>query len=97
MEPVYQEALGLEFQLRDIPFVPQVELPIVYKDFTLKKTYRADFLCYEGIIVELKAISAVAAVDWAQLMNYLKASKLRVGLLFNFGNVPRLEHRRIII
>ena len=97
LEPVYQEALAIEFQLREISFVPQVDLPIVYKDFTLKKTYRADFVCYDGIIIELKAISAVTPVDWAQLMNYLKASKLRVGLLFNFGSVPRLEHRRIVI
>ena len=97
LEPVYQEALELEFQLRDIPFASQVDLPIVYKEFTLKKTYRADFVCYESIIVEIKALSALTPVDWAQLMNYLKASRLRVGLLFNFGSVPRMEHRRIII
>lgn len=97
LEPVYQEALELEFQLRDIPFASQVDLPIVYKEFTLKKTYRADFVCYESIIVEIKAFSALTPVDWAQLMNYLKASRLRVGLLFNFGSVPRMEHRRIII
>lgn len=97
LKPVYQEALELEFQLRDIPFASQVDLPIVYKEFTLKKTYRADFVCYESIIVEIKALSALTPVDWAQLMNYLKASRLRVGLLFNFGSVPRMEHRRIII
>ena len=97
LEPVYQGALEVEFQLRDIPFASQVDLPIVYKEFTLKKTYRADFVCYESIIVEIKALSALTPVDWAQLMNYLKASRLRVGLLFNFGSVPRMEHRRIII
>jgi len=97
LEPVYQEALAIEFQLRDIPFLPQVDLPIVYKDFTLKKTYRADFVCYDSIIVEIKALVALTNVDWAQLMNYLKASSMRVGLLFNFGSIPRMEHRRIII
>jgi GxxExxY protein len=97
LEPVYQEALAIEFQLREIPFISQVELPIVYKDFTLKKTYRADFVCYDSIIIEIKALSALTPVDWAQLMNYLKASQLRVGLLFNFGSIPRMEHRRIVI
>lgn len=97
LEQVYQEALAIEFQLREIPFLPQVELPIVYKDFTLKKTYRADFVCYDSMIIEIKALSTLTNVDWAQLMNYIKASQMRVGLLFNFGSVPRMEHRRIII
>lgn len=97
LEPVYQEALAIEFQLRDIPFLPQVDLPIVYKEYTLKKTYGADFVCYDSIIVEIKALVALTKVDWAQLMNYLKASSMRVGLLFNFGSIPRMEHRRIII
>jgi GxxExxY protein len=97
LEPVYQEALAIEFQLRDIPFLPQVDLPIVYKDFTLKKTYRADFVCYDSIIVEIKALVALTNADWAQLMNYLKASSMRVVLLFNFGSIPRMEHRSIII
>lgn len=97
LEPVYQEALELEFQMRDIPFVSEALLPIKYKHLTLKKTYKADFVCYEKIIVEIKALTSLTAVDSAQLLNYLKASQLRVGLLFNFGSVGRLEHKRMII
>lgn len=97
LEPVYQEALGLELELRNIPFVAQARLPIQYKHLTLKKRYKADFVCYDKIIVEIKALSSLTAVDSAQLLNYLKASQFRVGLLFNFGSVGRLEHKRMII
>ena len=97
LEPVYQEALELELGLREIPFRAQQELPIRYKDFTLKKYYKADLVCYGKIIVEIKAIAALTPVDWAQLLNYLKASGFRVGLLFNFGSNNRLEHKRMII
>jgi GxxExxY protein len=69
----------------------------VYKDHQLIKGYYADFLCYGQIIVEIKSITALSQVDWSQVMNYLKASKLRVGLLFNFGSVGRLETKRIVI
>lgn len=97
LEPVYQEALAYEFGLRSIPFKAQKKLPIMYKEYQLKKGYFADFLCYEQIIVEIKAISALSPVDWSQIMNYLKASKSRVRLLFNFGSVGRLETKRIVI
>lgn len=97
LEPVYQEALALEFGLRQVPFTAQVKLPIRYKDFVLKKKYRADFVCFGRIIVEIKAESALTGVDWAQVMNYMKASQFRVGLLFNFGSERTLEKKRIII
>ena len=97
LEPVYQEALAYEFGLRSVPFEAQKKLPIVCKDHQLEKGYFADFLCYEQIIVEIKAITALSQVDWSQIMNYLKASKLRVGLLFNFGSLGRLETKRIVI
>jgi len=97
LEPVYQEALALEFGLRGIPFTSQARLPIKYKDFVLNKKYRADFVCFEKIIVEIKAQTALAAVDWAQLINYLKASNFRLGLLFNFGSAQTLEKKRVII
>lgn len=97
LEPVYQEALTYEFGLRNILFEPQKKLPILYKDHQLKKGYYADFLCFEQIIVEIKAITAMTPVDWSQIMNYLKASKLRVGLLFNFGSLGSLEKKRIVI
>lgn len=97
LEPVYQEALAYEFGLRNIPFTSQTELPIKYKDYVLQKRYRADFVCYEKIIVEIKALSALTPVDWAQLLNYMKASQFRVGLLFNFGSSGCLEQKRMII
>ena len=97
LEPVYQEALALELGLRRIPFTAQTRLPIRYKDFTLKKKYRANFVCFEKIIVEIKSLTALMGVDWARLLNYLKASEFRVGLLFNFGSSKTLEKKRLII
>ena len=97
LEPVYQEALALEFGLRGVPFTAQTRLPIRYKDYILKKGYRADFVCFDKIIVEIKAQTALVAIDWAQLLNYMKASQFRVGLLFNFGSVKDLEKKRMII
>jgi len=96
-EPVYQEALEIELGLRSVPFDPQKRLHIEYKGRTLEKGYIADFWCFEQIIVEIKAISSLSPVDWSQLMNYLKASKLRVGLLFNFGSHGRMEMKRIVV
>ena len=97
LEPVYQEALGYEFDLRQIPFTPQTRLTIKYKDRVLKKGYRADFVCFDKIIVEIKAQTALTGIDWSQVMNYMKASSFRVGLLFNFGSVTALEKKRIVI
>ena len=96
-EPVYQEALGIEFELRNILFEPQKRLHIEYKGRTLEKGYIADFLCFDQIIVEIKAVTNLSPVDWSQVMNYLKASKLRVGLLFNFGSHSRMEMKRVVI
>lgn len=97
LEPVYQEALAIEFGLRGVPFTAQTRLPIRYKDYILKKGYRADFVCFDKIIVEIKAQTALVAIDWAQLLNYMKASHFRVGLLFNFGSVKDLEKKRMVI
>ncbi len=97
LEPVYQEALAYEFGLRGVPFEAQKRLPIFYKEHELEKGYFADFVCYGQIIVEIKATVALAPVDWSQLMNYLKASKLRVGLSFNFGSHGRPEIKRMVI
>jgi GxxExxY protein len=96
-EPVYQEALGIEFELRNILFEPQKRLHIEYKGRSLQKGYIADFMCFGEIIVEIKAIASLSPVDWSQIMNYLKASKLRVGLLFNFGSHGKMEMKRIVI
>ena len=96
LEAVYQEALEIELAERGIPFVSQKELRILYKGQPLKKTYISDLTCYEKIIVELKAIDRLTGKDTAQLLNYLKATGLHLGLLINFGNSEKLEWERRI-
>lgn len=95
LEAVYQTALALEFTERGIPFRAEVELPVYYKGQRLACGYRADFVCYEDVLVETKAISALTSADHAQLINYLKATRHRRGLLFNFG-APSLETKRLV-
>lgn len=95
LEAVYQEALSLEFDVQDIPYEQQKEINIFYKGLLLDKTYRTDFLCYNKIIVELKAASALASDHEAQLLNYLKATGLKVGLLINFG-AESLQYKRMV-
>ncbi len=96
-EPVYQEALEIEFGLRSIPFEREKWLQVSYKGHALRKQYKADFLCFGQIIVELKAQTALTSIDWSQVINYLKASNLRIGLLFNFGHPRFLEKKRLIV
>jgi GxxExxY protein len=95
LELVYQTALALEFQERGIPFQAEVPLPIRYKSKLLTCAYRADFVCFESIIVETKAIAALTGADEAQLINELKATGLQRGLLLNFG-ATSLEHKRLV-
>ncbi len=95
LEAVYQEALSLEFALRNIPFQKEIELPIHYKDKILSTHYRADFICYESVIVELKALSQLSGIEESQIINYLKATGLKTGLLFNFGS-SSLEYKRFV-
>jgi GxxExxY protein len=97
LEGVYQEALVMEFGLRGIPFHAQAALQITYKGRALNLKYVPDFVVYDHIIIELKAIKAIGANEEAQLLNYLKASGLRVGLLLNFGAVRRLEWSRFVL
>lgn len=96
LEAVYHEALAVEFRQRGIPFAHEVELPVLYHKVRLNTVYRADFICYEAIIVELKALDTLTSRDQAQLMNYLKASGLRRGLLLNFGDTS-LQHKRFVL
>src|ERR1700738_1329103 len=96
LELVYQTALALEFQERGIPFKAEVALPIRYKDKLLTCAYRADFVCFESIIVETKAIATLTSADAAQLINELKATGLQRGLLLNFG-ATSLEHKRLVL
>jgi GxxExxY protein len=95
LEPVYQEALALELAARAVPCRREVELPIFYKGRHLKATYRADFVCYESIVVELKALARLSGTEEAQLLNYSKASGHEIGLLLNFG-APSLDYKRFI-
>ena len=95
LEAVYQEALAIELGVRGIPFRQGVELEIRYKGQVLRCRYIADLLCFGDIIVELKAISTLSGADKAQVLNYLRAAGLRLGLLINFG-ASRLEVRRLV-
>ena len=94
LEPVYQEALAIEFDLLGIPYEKEVKLEISYKDHKLDKIYYADFVCFESIIVELKAVSKLINAHKAQLINYLNAINKEVGLLINFGEAS-LKWQRI--
>jgi len=96
LEAVYQEALAIELAARGIPFQREVELPIRYKGQLLRPKYRADFACYESVMVETKAIAQLTGADQGQLINELKATGIEIGLLVNFG-APSLEYRRVVL
>ena len=96
LEAVYQEALTKEFLLRAIPFRREIELPISYKGNLLAVKYKPDFICYDTIIVELKALDRLSGKEKAQVINYLKATGMERGLLLNFGTT-RLEYERLIL
>ena len=91
LEAVYQECLEREFHFRHIPFEAQKELILTYKGAPLVQTYFPDFMCYGKIIVELKAVKEIAPEHKAQLLNYLIASGLELGMLVNFGHYPKAE------
>jgi GxxExxY protein len=96
LESVYQEAMELELGLRNIPFKRQCPLKLTYKGITLQKTFVADLICFDQILVELKAIESTGQREEAQVLNYLKTTGLRVGLLINFGDPGRLDWTRLI-
>jgi GxxExxY protein len=96
LEPPYQDALEIEFGLRGIPFVREAMQPIYYKGTKLRSSYRPDFICFDGIVVELKALGNLGSVEEAQLLNYLRITRYRRGVLLNFG--PKtLQHKRFIL
>ena len=97
LESVYQECLEKELKSRDIPFEPQKELVLTYKGTRLNHVYKPDFIFYDSIIGEIKAVKEIANEHRAQVMNYLKATGYRLGLLINFGHYPKSTVERIII
>ena len=97
LEAVYQECLEKEFKARGIPFLAQQPLSLAYKGEILIQTYQPDFICHDKIIVELKAVKALAAEHRAQAINYLKATGLRLALLVNFGHYPQAEIERLVL
>jgi GxxExxY protein len=97
LEPVYQECLEIEFRHRGIPNLAQAELRLIYKDEPLVQTYKPDFLCFDKIVVELKAVKELVAEHRAQLINYLKATNMRLGLLVNFGSYPKIQIERMVL
>jgi GxxExxY protein len=96
LEAVYQEALEIELESRQLPFEAQKSLVIVYKKRRLKKEYMADLVCHGQIIVEIKALDRLSGKEESQILNYLKVTGLRVGVLINFGSSGRLEWKRFV-
>jgi GxxExxY protein len=94
-EPVYQECLGFEFELQQIPFVSQVELQLDYKGRLLTQYFKPDFICFDKILVEIKALAHLVDVHRAQALNYLNATRFDLVLLVNFGHFPKVEYERI--
>lgn len=94
LESVYQEALEIEFLKRGIPYEREKELKIYYEGKAMRQTYRGDFVCYNNIIVELKAVAHLDDMHRSQIYNYLKATGYKLGLLYNFGHYDGLEYER---
>lgn len=97
LEPVYQECLEIELGLQKIPFRAQSSLQLSYKDWPLKHRYEPDFICFDKIILEIKAVSKLTDEHRAQVLNYLKATSYKLGLLINFCSHPKLEYERIVL
>ena len=95
LEAVYQEALEEEFISQGIPFIREIELPIFYKEKKLNKHYNADFLCFNKVIVELKALTELTSQHESQVINYLKATGMELGILVNFGQ-SSLQYKRFV-
>ncbi len=96
LESVYQEAFANEFVSSSVPFEKEKILEIEYKGITLKKKFIADFVCFDSIIVELKAVNALNEEHISQVISYLRATNLRLGLLINFG-AGKLQYKRVIL
>jgi GxxExxY protein len=97
LEAVYQECLAIELSVREIPFEAQKELGLTYRGNVLQQKYVPDFVCYDRIILEIKACAHLTEEHYAQLINYLYGCGVRLGLLANFGHHPKLEYKRMVV
>ncbi len=97
LEPVYQECLQLELAAQGIPFRPQIELTLQYIGKLLEQTYKPDFIYFDKIIVEIKAVKELTSEHRAQVHNYLHATGYKLGLLVNFSHYPKVESERIVL
>jgi GxxExxY protein len=96
LEPVYQECMEIELRLQGVPYVQKKSLALEYKSCPLLSTYTPDFICHEKIVLELKAVTGLTDEHRAQVQNYLKATRLKLGLLVNFGHYPKAQVERIV-
>ncbi len=96
LEAVYQEVLTIEFQNQKIPYEREKDLKLYYKNVQLQKRYKVDFVCYDNIIIEVKALSGLNSEHESQLLNYLRATNLRLGILINFGQ-KSLKYKRLVL
>jgi GxxExxY protein len=97
LEPVYQECLELELGDRNVPLIAKPLLSLTYKNRSLKNKYQPDLVCHDKIVVELKAVTGLAGEHRAQVHNYLRATKMKLGLLVSFGHYPKVEYERIMV
>lgn len=97
LEAVYQECLEMELASQGIPFQPQAELGLFYKERPLKQVYIPDFICWQKILLEIKAVKELASEHRSQVHNYLRATGFKLGLLVNFGHYPKVEYERIVL
>jgi len=97
LEAVYQECLEIEFALQKVPARPLVPLALEYKGRRLRKEYVADFICYDSVLLELKAVAKLTDEHRAQVQNYLRATGIKIGLLVNLGHFPKAEHERFVV
>ena len=97
LEAVYQECLAIEFERREIPFNALAALSLTYDGAQLKQRYIADFICFNDVVVELKAARSLLPEHRAQILNYMRAAKMKIGLLMNFGSTPGMEIERFAL
>ena len=97
LEPICQECMGIELEFQTIPAEPQKKLDLFYRDQKLERFYQPDFICFGKIILELKAVDKITDAHRAQVLNYLHATGLKLGIIVNFGYYPNLEYERIVL